>query len=199
MFVATLDTCVLWPSTQRDFLLSLAIEGVYRPTWSSAILEELEYHEKIKLQRIGHSESDADSRSRQLIRQMRTAFPDAEVGFWEPLEGTFGLPDSDDEHVLAAAVAAGAGALVTENLRDFPISAVPASIRVIPARDFAFDAVSIAPTRALSAVRELATRSGRHGPRLNEEQILDLLEHRYGMGDAVDVLRSLGGTGSEVS
>lgn len=83
MFTALLDTCVLWPSLQRDFLLSLAAEGAYRPVWSHVILDELAYEEAVKLVRRGFELTEAESRARHLVEQMRAAFGDAEVGGWE--------------------------------------------------------------------------------------------------------------------
>ncbi|MFI5844383.1 PIN domain-containing protein [Catenuloplanes sp. NPDC051500] len=146
MFTALLDTCVLWPSKQRDFLLSLAVEGMYRPTWSSVVLEELEYHEAVKLHaRQGLTEADAGRRAATLIERMRAAFSDAGITGFESLEGTVGLPDPDDEHVVAAAVIAGAGAIVT--------------------------------------------RSGRSGPMLGEDDLLDILSLRYSMHGAVELIR----------
>ena len=79
---------------------------------------------------------------------MRTAFDDAEVSGWEALEGTFGLPNPDDEHLVAAAVVGGAGAIVTHNAADLPADRLPAGIKVVAPAQFAADTVS-------------STRSGR--------------------------------------
>ena len=188
MFTATLDTSVLWPSLQRDFLLSLAVEGAYRPTWSSAILDKLEFHEEAKLVKRGIPIAEAASRAATLIAAMRREFADAEVEGWEPLEGTFGLPDPDDEHVVAAAVIAGAGAIVTENLKDFPAGKIPPGIQVLSAREFAKNTVALNPRHALAAVQEIASRSGRYSTALTVEEILDILRDRYGMIEAVEMM-----------
>ena len=188
MFTATLDTSVLWPSQQRDFLLSLAVEGTYRPTWSSAILDELQFHEEAKLVKRGMPVAEAARRAATLIAAMRREFADAEVDGWQPLEGTFGLPDPDDEHVLAAAVIAGAGAIVTENLKDFPADRIPPGIQVLSARECAKNTVALNPRFALAAVHEIASRSGRYGATLAVGEILETLRDRYGMIEAVDMM-----------
>src|SRR5258708_14229584 len=102
MFAALLDTSVLWPSLQRDFLLSLAIEGLYRPLWSAEILAELEYHETQKLINRREQPDAAAARASHLIIQMTTAFDDALAENWEQHKGTFHLPDPNDEHVAPA-------------------------------------------------------------------------------------------------
>lgn len=189
VFTALLDTSVLWPSLQRDFLLSLAVEGMYRPAWSAAILDELEHHEAAKLTTRGEDADKAARRANHLVSQMRTAFDDAEVEGWEGLDGTYGLPDPDDEHVVAAAVVANAGAIVTHNLRDFPDDKLPANIRAIAPAEFALDTVSLDPVRSRVAVTAIAARSGRKGPSLTEDLILETLANRYRMGRAVELIR----------
>jgi predicted nucleic acid-binding protein len=189
MFTALLDTSVLWPSLQRDFLLSLAVEGMYRPVWSAAILEELEYHEAAKLIAHGQDPGEAAERAARLVGQMRAAFDDAEVEGWEALEGTYGLPDPDDEHVVAAAVVANAGAIVTHNLRDFPADKLSAGIRALPPAQFALNTVSLDPVRARAAVGSIVQRSGRKGPRLTEGHVLSVLADRYDMSEAAELIR----------
>lgn len=185
-----LDTSVLWPSRQRDFLLSLAVEGMYRPLWSTVILEELEYHQARKLVGRGVAEDTAAQRARQLIGRMCLVFDDAVVVNWESLEGSFGLPDPDDEHVVvAAAVVGGADAIVTHNLRDFPRAKVPAHINVVAPAVFAADTVSVSPDVALGAVTAMAARY--RAPGRSVDEVLDELVTRYGMHETVDMIRAV--------
>lgn len=190
MLTALLDTSVLWPSLQRDFLLSLAVERLYRPVWSEAVLAELEFHEAAKLTARGADSADARRRAVVLVATMRGAFEDALVVGWEHLEGTYGLPDVDDEHVVAAAVTAGADVIVTANLRDFPAALLPGELQAVPPAEFAAAAVSADLSGARRAVAAIADRSGRVGARWTEVEVLQLLVDRYGMQDAVVLLRS---------
>ena len=189
MFAALLDTSVLWPGLQRDFLLSLAVEGLYRPLWSTAILDELCYHEARKLIDRGHDPALASQRAQRLVDRMRTAFDDAIVVSWESLEGTFGLPDIDDEHVVAAALVGGADVLVTSNLKDFPPQQIPKPLTVISPAQFAADTVAVSPDIAYRAVIGLASRFVR--PSSTVDEILDHLVARYTMIEAVELIRSV--------
>lgn len=186
VFAALLDTNVLWPSLQRDFLLSMAVEGLYRPLWSEAILEELHLHEQYKLIDRGDEPAQALVKADFLIEQMRTVFDDALVTGWEGLEGTYGLPDPDDEHVLAAAVVGNAGAIVTNNLKDFSTATVPSHIHVLTASKFAEDTADVDPEAAVRALTAISTRHklSPHTPR----EILQLLVSRYSMTELEEIL-----------
>lgn len=105
------------------------------------------------------------------------------------MEGTFSMPDADDEHVVAAAVVGGAGVIVTENLRDFPPSRLPRHLRVLPPALFAADAVSVDPQGAARALREIAGRY--REPRRTARELLDLLASRYRMDMVADMLQPL--------
>jgi len=183
VFAALLDTSVLWPSLQRDFLLSLAIEGLYRPLWSSAILDELQFHEARKLVERGSEPDEAARQSQRLIDQMSTAFDDSSVENWEPLIGladfrtpltnTWSPPRSSAERRSSLP------ATSKTSLRN-------ASPVISPAQ-FAADTVAVSPAVARHAVTTMLSRF--IIPPLTVEQFVEQLVTRYNMTEAAELIR----------
>lgn len=112
--IVVYDACVLFPATLRDLMLRLAAAGLVQPRWSARILDEC--FRNIRLKRPELVEA-ALERTRA---KMCAAFPDAMEASEDPLAAGTTLPDPNDVHVLATALAAGASSIVTFNLRDFP-------------------------------------------------------------------------------
>ena len=110
---AVLDACVLYPPVLRDLLLGCAEAGLYEPRWSERILEEWA-RATVKL---GPA---AEAQARGVAALMRGVFPRAMVPPAPGVEARLVLPDPNDTHVLAVAVASGADAIVTFNAADFP-------------------------------------------------------------------------------
>lgn len=74
------------------------------------------------------------------------------------------------------------------NLKDFPADKIPPGIQVLSAREFAKNTVALDPRHGLAAVQEIASPTGRYGPALTVEQILDALRDRYGMIEAAEMM-----------
>ena len=173
---------MLWPSLQRNFLLSLAAEGIYRVTWSEVILDELQYETERKyLQSTEQRILEAPEYALRLRAEMEKSFPDAMVYGWEALEGSFGLPDTNDEHVLAAAVLAQAGVIVSSNLKDFPQELLPGALVAVSPQVFVEDSVDLAPAGVMRALNRMSERSGRYGPVQTPLEIAQELSKRYDM------------------
>lgn len=111
---ALLDACVLAPLLLREALFAVAREGLIAPRWSDRIEEEWRRAAAKEARGLSEAMIEGD------LALARAAFPGALVEGWEAHEGPLSLPDWEDRHVLAAAIAAGASLLVTDNLRDFP-------------------------------------------------------------------------------
>ncbi|TDW97443.1 putative nucleic acid-binding protein [Dinghuibacter silviterrae] len=111
---AVLDANVLYPLSLRDYLLNLAVEGLYDPIWTPEIHDEW-------IRNLLKNRPDLKRKQLEATRKaMDKAFPGANVTNVQSIANRLALPDPDDRHVLAAAIKAGAEVIVTANLRDFP-------------------------------------------------------------------------------
>jgi hypothetical protein len=115
--VAVYDACILYLSFLRDFLVRLAIhgrrQGVFRAKWTGRIHQEWI---RAVLRRPGVRRA-ALLRTRRLMDQHVLG---CRVHGYQRWEQRLTLPDANDRHVLAAALACVADVIVTFNTRDFP-------------------------------------------------------------------------------
>lgn len=115
---ALYDACVLYPAPLRDFLIRLAVTGLFRAKWSDDIHEEwirnvLKNRQDLTLDQL--------SKTRAL---MDRSVPDCLVKNYQSIIDSLILPDPDDRHVLAAAIRGRADVIITFNLKDFPTDAL---------------------------------------------------------------------------
>jgi predicted nucleic acid-binding protein len=108
-----LDTCVLYPTVMREVLLGVAAQGLFEPIWSDRILGEWS-RAAVKLGPAGQVQADAE------IALVSARWPRAKVTPSAGLLDRLWLPDKNDVHVLAAAIAGHADVIVTVNAKDFP-------------------------------------------------------------------------------
>lgn len=145
-FRAFFDTNVLYGAILNDFVLELAERGLFRPLWSEDVLFELSKN----LVKNGEDQERVEKR----VAAMTTFFADAMVSGYENLVPEM-TNDSEDRHVLAAAVRGGAEVLVTFNLKDFPEQSVNAfDIEVVHPDDFLLDQLDLYHAQTLRALVE---------------------------------------------
>jgi predicted nucleic acid-binding protein len=166
-FAAVLDACVLYPLPLRDTLLRVAEIELYDAYWSERILDE------VARNLIADGRANGEQ-ARRLIDAMTAAFDGASVPVEaiERLEPTM-TNDPKDRHVLAAAVASGAQAVVTLNLKDFPhASCEPFALEPLHPDEFLLDLYNLGSDEVYRAVQRQATALVKRPMTLDE-----LLDH----------------------
>jgi hypothetical protein len=176
-----LDACVLFPNVLRDSLLTLAEHELYRPLWSDAVLAE------VRRNVLAKRPVDTSALDRTLALMDR-AFDGANIGGWESLVPGLALPDPDDRHVLAAAIAGGAQSIATFNLKDFPPEQLePHHIDAVHPDSFLLSQLDLAPGLTLAALRKQAGRMRK--PPMDLSGLLTRLERSGAPGFAEEVRR----------
>jgi len=112
--VAVFGACILYPFHLRNIIVQAAVDRLVEARWTDEIHDEW----------IRSLAADAPAlpieRLQTTRRLMNDALPGATISGYEDLVPTVSLPDPDDRHVVAAAIATGASIILTWNLRDFP-------------------------------------------------------------------------------
>jgi hypothetical protein len=178
---AVLDACVLVNSGVRDFLLWVAEAGAFSPVWSDLIHEEWM---TTRRERLG---APPDRLIYARI-QMELAFPGANFAPDPDALGTIVLPDKNDVHVVATAVAAQATTIITYNTRHFPHPVLdPLGIRSETPDDFC---ARLFPNAELDVIEGARLhRASLKRPPYDVDPYLDYVHGKLGLNRTAAFLR----------
>jgi predicted nucleic acid-binding protein len=167
--IAVYDANILYPAPLRDLFIRVAQAGLVRARWTETIHDEwsrnvLKDNPRLSAERL--------ARTRTLMNE---AVRDCLVTDYEDLIPSLSLPDPDDRHVLAAAIRAGAGVIVTYNLTDFPAEELTRfDIEAQHPDDFLVGLLDLAPGAVCAAVKR--QRESLQNPPKTAEELLATLE-----------------------
>ena len=154
-YIVLYDACVLYPSVLRNLLIELATPDyqLFQAKWTERIESEW-------LDNLIEDRPDLDAAKLRLMAgMMRDAVPDCIVSNYEKLESSLGLPDPNDNHVLAAAIKAKAQAIVTRNLKDFPADILQEfDIEAIHPDIFLINQFDLSSGKVLDALKNIRAR-----------------------------------------
>ena len=143
--VAVYDACVLYPFHLRNLLVQCGVDRLVEVRWTDAI------HDEWMRNLAANAQTFSVQRLTKTRDLMKRVLPTAHVAGFEKPISQLRLPDPDDRHVLAAAIAARASRLVTWNLADFPAKALaPYHVSARNPDDFLMDLHAAAPDATIA-------------------------------------------------
>lgn len=180
------DTNVLFPFSVMDLMLALTEDSIHDIVWSERLLREWE--------RVIVREQQRSTESAAAVtRAIRRFFADGEIpeSAYAHLVEQMPGDDPDDRHHTAAALAAGADALITWNLADFPATVLAErGLRVLDPDTYLCELYRELPTEVSNTVIRLAGEK-RNPPMTVHDAIARLT--KAGLPEFADhLLRTLG-------
>lgn len=173
---AVIDADNLYRRHTRNLLVWHALEGMFEPCWSTHILAETR---KNLIANAAIEGPEAELKTDQILDRVTQALTISGAGLQVADADIAQIEDEmtndpKDRHVLAAAVAASATVIITDNSKDFPErSLAPFSVRALTADEFLSELLQ--PTTADIARAALNQQASFHGWTLPD--LLALLGH----------------------
>jgi len=169
--VAVYDACVLYPFHLRNILIQCAFDGLVDARWTDDI------HAEWIRNLAANAPRTPASRFEATREKMKAALPDADITGYHVLIPSLCLPDPDDRHVLAAAIAGKAALIVTWNLKDFPATTLqPHGVSCVSPDDFLVYLHAMFPEALLDSLRRARLNLRKTAPSAGE--FLAAMEHQ---------------------